>query len=62
MRQLFEKTNAEVKKATAIIGKMQSPQYMPSPTWTDWEDVILKVSVVQAETTVDHESVTQSDT
>ncbi|MDR0745803.1 MAG: caspase family protein, partial [Mediterranea sp.] len=30
MRQLFEKTNAEVKKATAIIGKMQSPQYMPS--------------------------------
>ncbi|MDR0657912.1 MAG: caspase family protein [Mediterranea sp.] len=47
MKELFEKTNAEVKKATAFIGKMQSPQYMSSPTWTSWEDVILKVSAAQ---------------
>jgi tetratricopeptide (TPR) repeat protein len=47
MKELFEKTNAEVKKATAIIGKMQSPQYMPSPTWTGWEEVVLKVSAAQ---------------
>lgn len=44
MKELFEKTNAEVKKATAFIGKIQSPQYMSSPTWTDWENVKLKVS------------------
>jgi len=42
MKQLFEKTNAEVKKATALIGKMQEPQYMASPTWTDWTDIKLK--------------------
>lgn len=41
MKQLFEKTNAEVKKATALIGKMQEPQYMVSPTWTDWSEVKL---------------------
>ena len=34
MKELFEKTNAEVKKATALIGKMQEPQYMVSPTWS----------------------------
>ena len=42
MKELFEKTNAEVKKATALIGKMQEPQYMVSPTWSDWGDVKLK--------------------
>lgn len=42
MKQLFEKTNAEVKKATALIGKMQEPQYMVSPVWTDWADIKLK--------------------
>lgn len=42
MKELFEKTNAEVKKATALIGKMQEPQYMVSPTWSDWADVKLK--------------------
>jgi tetratricopeptide (TPR) repeat protein len=47
MKQLFEKTNAEVKKATAVIGKMQTPQYMSSPTWTDWEELILKTSAAQ---------------
>lgn len=45
MRELFEKTNAEVKKATALIGKMQEPQYMVSPTWSDWADVKLKMPV-----------------
>ena len=45
MRELFEKTNAEVKKATALIGKMQEPQYMVSPTWTDWADIRLKTPV-----------------
>lgn len=42
MKQLFEKTNADVKKATAQIGKMQEPQYMVSPTWTGWADIQLK--------------------
>lgn len=42
MKDLFEKTNAEVKKATALIGKMQEPQYMVSPQWTDWADIKLK--------------------
>lgn len=45
MKQLFEKTNAEVKKATALIGKMQEPQYMVSPTWTEWADIRLKTPV-----------------
>lgn len=48
MRQLFERTNADVKKATALIGKMQEPQYMVSPTWTDWADVKLKTPEVEA--------------
>lgn len=47
MKQLFEKTNAEVKKATALIGKMQEPQYMASPVWTGWEDVKLKATDTQ---------------
>lgn len=42
MKQLFEKTNADVKQATALIGKMQEPQYMVSPTWTDWSDIKLR--------------------
>lgn len=46
MRELFEKTNAEVKKATALIGKMQEPQYMVSPTWNNWADVKLKTPAV----------------
>ena len=37
MGDLFEKTSAAVKKATALIGKMQEPQCMASPTWTGWE-------------------------
>lgn len=42
MKQLFEKTNADVKRATALIGKMQEPQCMASPTWTGWENVQLR--------------------
>ena len=41
MKELFEKTNAEVKTATALIGKMKEPQYMVSPTWSEWADVKL---------------------
>lgn len=37
MKDLFEQTSAAVKKATAMIGKMQEPQCMASPTWTGWE-------------------------
>ena len=48
MKQLFERTNAEVKKATALIGKMQEPQYMVSPTWTEWADVKLKTPQIEA--------------
>ena len=42
MKQLFEKTNADVKRATALIGKMQEPQYMASPTWQGWENMQLR--------------------
>lgn len=46
IKELFDRTNTDVKKATALIGKMQEPQYMASPTWTDWVDVRLKSVVV----------------
>ena len=46
MSQLFERTNAAVKKATALIGKMQEPQYMVAPGWTDWADVRLMTPLV----------------
>lgn len=41
MKQLFERTNADVKKATAFIGKIQEPQYIVSPTWYNWSDIQL---------------------
>ena len=44
MKELFERTNAAVKKATAKIGKMQEPQCMASPTWIGWEDIHLKTT------------------
>lgn len=47
MKELFERTNAEVKKATAFIGKMQEPQYIVSPTWTGWSDIQLKTPAVE---------------
>lgn len=42
MQELFDKTNAEVKKATALLGKMQEPQYIVSPTWKTWGAIQLK--------------------
>lgn len=47
MSELFAKTNAEVKKATAKVGKMQEPQYLVSPTWVDWANVKLKTPIVE---------------
>lgn len=48
MKDLFERTNQGVKKATALIGKMQEPQYMASPTWNEWERVKLKTPAMVA--------------
>ena len=42
MREWFRKTNEEVRKATALLGKMQEPHAMPSPDWSDWGSVQLK--------------------
>ena len=42
MKDLFERTSAAVKKATAMIGKMQEPQCMVSPTWVGWESLRLE--------------------
>ena len=48
MKELFERTNAEVKKATAMIGKIQEPQCMASPTWqeSEWGNIQLMTPVV----------------
>ena len=48
MKDLFERTSAAVKKATAMIGKMQEPQCMVSPTWFGWESLRLETSVEPA--------------
>lgn len=45
MKELFEKTSAAVKKATAMIGKIQEPQCMVSPTWTEWENLRLETQM-----------------
>lgn len=42
MKDLFDQTSAAVKKATAMIGKMQEPQCMASPTWAGWENCKLE--------------------
>lgn len=47
MQELFDKTNAEVKKATALLGKMQEPQYIVSPTWKTWGSIQLKTPETQ---------------
>lgn len=47
LKELFDRTNAEVRKATAMLGKMQEPQYMVSPTWTNWSDIRLKVPEIE---------------
>ena len=44
-KELFEKTSAAVKKATAMIGKIQEPQCMVSPTWTEWENLRLETQM-----------------
>jgi hypothetical protein len=41
MKELFEKTTAAVRQATAIIGKIQEPQYMAPPTWPEWTNLKL---------------------
>lgn len=43
LENLFKKTNAEVRKATAKINKIQEPQHMVSPTWTEWNNSVLKL-------------------
>ena len=48
MKDLFERTSAAVKKATAMIGKMQEPQCMVSPTWFGWESLRLETPVEPA--------------
>ena len=42
LQDLFLNTNAEVRKATAKINKMQEPQHMVSPTWSAWNNTVLK--------------------
>ncbi len=44
LQELFQTTNAEVRKATAKINKIQEPQHMVSPTWTGWNSTILKAA------------------
>jgi tetratricopeptide (TPR) repeat protein len=42
LKDLFEKTNTAVKKATALTGKLQEPQVMVSPAIAyDWENLKL---------------------
>ncbi|MDR2087235.1 MAG: caspase family protein [Dysgonamonadaceae bacterium] len=43
MKSLFEKTNAAVRRATALTGKLQEPQIMVSPVINyDWENLKLQ--------------------
>lgn len=46
MKELFDRTSAAVKRATALIDKIQEPQCMASLTWIGWEDIKLETSVV----------------
>jgi hypothetical protein len=46
MKELFDRTSAAVKRATALIDKIQEPQCMASPTWIGWEDIKLETPVV----------------
>lgn len=47
LEQLFQNTNAAVRRATAKINKMQEPQHMVSPSWTNWNTAVLKAKPVQ---------------
>lgn len=42
LRDWFISTAQKVKEATAEIGKMQTPQVMPSKDWPEWENIQLK--------------------
>lgn len=42
MWEWFRKTNEEVMKATALLGKMQEPHAMPSSDWPEWVNIQLK--------------------
>ena len=39
---LYNKTREKVEAATAVSGKLQSPQVLVSPDWTDWNTKVLK--------------------
>lgn len=39
---LYEKTREKVEAATAVSGKLQSPQVLVSPDWADWDTKVLK--------------------
>lgn len=39
---LYNRTRDEVEAATAVSGKLQSPQILVSPDWTDWSTKVLK--------------------
>lgn len=39
---LYEKTREKVEAATAVSGKLQSPQVLVSPDWADWNTKVLK--------------------
>jgi tetratricopeptide (TPR) repeat protein len=39
---LYNTTREKVEAATAVSGKLQSPQVLVSPEWTDWSTKVLK--------------------
>lgn len=47
MKELFERTSVAVKRATALIDKIQEPQCMVSPTWVGWENIKLETPVTE---------------
>lgn len=47
LKELFDRTTESVKRATAMTDKLQEPQYMVSPEWSQtnaWQDIVLKTS------------------
>ena len=57
MKELFEKTTAAVRQATAIIGKIQEPQYMAPPTWPEWTNLKLVKEIAVESSPVENVSV-----
>lgn len=39
---LYNRTREKVEAATAVSGKLQTPQVLVSPDWTDWNTKVLK--------------------